>query len=154
MVTPAYSADCANVEHVCHENYARSCVIAFWRHMDRRERHQMIEEVMQHDVKAVDRVLWGGTKFEHPFEHAVAGGLSELDRHLGVRDLYDKFEGKRDTNWGFAMMEMLADPVLSTWVPSWAVEQYERANPFFRRVLHRLVGQRLESNRRLLLRTR
>ena len=80
--------------------------------------------------------------------------FSELDRHLGVRDLYDRFEGRRDTNWGFAMMEMLVDPVLSTWVPSWVVEQYERANPFFRRVLRRLVEQRLSSNNRhLLLRT-
>ena len=83
MLTPAYSADCANVEHACHENYARSCVIAFWRHMATSERHQMIEEMMQRDVKAVDRVLWGGTKFEHPFEHGGAGGRSELDRHLG-----------------------------------------------------------------------
>ena len=73
-------------------------MVAFWRHMSTRERYQMIEEVMQRDVKAEDRVLWGGTQFEHPFEHAVAGGLSELDRHLGVRDLYDRFEqeeGKR-----------------------------------------------------------
>ena len=86
--------------------------------------------------------------------HAVAGGASELDRHLGVRDLYDRFEGRRETNWGFALMEMLVDPVLSTWVPGWVVEQYERANPFFRRVLRRLGEQRMASNRRLLLKTR
>ena len=154
MVTPAYSADCANVEHACHENYARSCVVAFWRHMATRERHAMIEEAMQRDVVAVDRVFWGATKFEHPFEHVVGAVRSELDEHLGVRDLFDKFEGKRDTNWGFAMMEMLVDPVLKTWVPDWVVEQYERGNPFFRRVLRRLARQRMASNRQLLLRAR
>ena len=44
MVTPCYSADCANVRHVSHENYARGCVVAFWRHMATSERHEMIEE--------------------------------------------------------------------------------------------------------------
>jgi hypothetical protein len=33
------------------------------------------------------------------------------------------------------MMEMLVDPALRLWVPSWVREQYERRNPFFRRAL-------------------
>ena len=41
MVTPAYSADCANVEHAAHEGYARTCVVAYWRHMPTAERHDI-----------------------------------------------------------------------------------------------------------------
>jgi hypothetical protein len=59
---------------------------------------------------------------------------------LGVRDLYWKFEGVRDRRgadegWGLALMEMLSDPMLRQWVPAWVVEQYERANPFYKEVL-------------------
>ena len=49
-------------------------------------------------------------------------------------------------------MQMLVDPVLTTWVPSWVVEQYERANPFFQHVLRKLQHARLRGNRDLLLR--
>ena len=45
---------------------------------------------------------------------------------LGVHDLIEKFEGRREGAWGFGLMEMLVDPVLVAWVPSWVVEQYER----------------------------
>ena len=48
----------------------------------------------------------------------------------GVRD------GRgRDEGWTLALMEMLTDPMLRQWVPAWLVEQYERQNPFFRKVL-------------------
>jgi len=32
MVTPSFGADCANVAHERHEDYARVCVLAYWRH--------------------------------------------------------------------------------------------------------------------------
>ena len=138
MVTPCYSADCANAEHASHERYARAAVIAYWRHMSTAKRHDMIAKEMAKGVKAVDRVYWGATKFEEESPHAAA---PDLDRYLGVRDLFMKFEGTKhdsrgnDVGWGLALMEMLVDPLLSTWVPEWVVEQYERANPFFREVL-------------------
>ena len=40
MVTPSYSADCANVEHACHESYARTAVLAHWRHMQTTKKAQ------------------------------------------------------------------------------------------------------------------
>jgi len=151
MVTPSYSADCANVAHACHESYARVAVIAYWRHMSTKKRHEMIENAMSTGVKAIDRVYWGASKFEPEPDHAAA---PELDRHLGVRDLYDRFEGRGDVGWGMALMEMLTDPMLLTWVPDWVVEQYERANPFFRDALRSMETRGLSSNRTLLLRTK
>ena len=114
MVTPAYSADCANVEHAVHESYARACVIAYWRHMSQSKRHEMISKVMTQGTAAVDKVFWGSSRFEQEPSHA---GAPELDRFLGVRDLYEKFEGRRDSRgvdvgWAMALMEMLTDPML------------------------------------------
>ena len=51
-------------------------------------------------------------------------------------------------------MEMLVDPLLSTWVPDWVTEQYERANPFFRDVLRGMRQRRLRNNAHLLQATR
>ena len=59
MITPAYSADCANVDHASHEGYARAAVVAYWRHMATERRHAMIADVMATGVKAVD-VAFGG----------------------------------------------------------------------------------------------
>ena len=73
-----------------------------------------------------DRKFWGGSVFEHPLPHAGAEA-SDLDRYLGVRDLYEKFEGR--IGWGMAMMEMLVDPMLLTWVPAWVVEQVRACQP-------------------------
>ena len=50
----------------------------------------------------------------------------KVQRFLGVRDLIEEFEGRRQGAWSFGLMEMLVDPVLVAWVPSWVVEQYER----------------------------
>ena len=134
MVTPCFSADCANVEHANHDGYARSMVIAYWRHMPTAERHGRIEKVFESSghFKAEDRVCWGATPFETPRcgEH----------RYLGTRDLYMKFEGAAGGDgWKLALMEMLTDPMLLQWVPEWVREQYTRANPFFREVLTALV---------------
>ena len=52
------------------------------------------------------------------------------------------------------MMEMLVDPLLSTWVPDWVTEQYERANPFFRDVLRGMRQRQLRNNAHLLQATR
>ena len=150
MVTPCFSADCANVEHLVHEGYARAAVIAYWRHMPTAERHAKIREQLKPPVKAVAPVCFGGTDFVAPF--AVAGAPQE-DRYLGVRELYAKFEGRED-GWALALMEMLTDPLLLQWVPAWVTEQYERANPFYREVLTLLQAERLERNRTLLKRTK
>lgn len=134
MVTPCFSADCANVEHANHDGYARSLVIAYWRHMPTSERHERIEKVLCDGAhfKAEDKMCWGATSFEtpSPAEH----------RHLGIRDLYMKFEGAAGGDgWKLALMEMLTDPMLLQWVPDWVNEQYTRANPFFREVLTALM---------------
>ena len=44
-------------------------------------------------------------------------------------------------------MEMFSDPMLRQWVPAWVVEQYERANPFYKEVLTVLLGQEIEKNK-------
>ena len=140
MVTPCFSADCANVEHAIHESYARAAVIAYWRHMPTTQRRQWISDAMKPPVKAVPAVCIGATDFVT----TIAGGLlpsEEGVRFLGVRDLYEKFEVRpEDARWGLALMEMLTDPMLLQWVPSWVNEQYERANPFYREVLTALQG--------------
>ncbi len=84
MVTPAYSADCANVKHPAYEGYARVCVIAYWRHMTTEARHEAIANSSQHDIKPPPRVYWGSTKFFTPPVHA---GYEEADAYLGVSDL-------------------------------------------------------------------
>ena len=158
MVTPCFSADCANVEHACHESYARSAVIAYWRHMSTAERADRIaREMGKIDQKALSLALVGGTRFEEPPCNAAA---PREDRYLGVRDLYWQFDveqGKRgcDDCWGLALMEMMVDPMLRQWVPGWVVEQYERANPFFKEVLTAFHGdERVQRNRVLLKQTK
>ena len=58
----------------------------------------------------------------------ASAAAPDLDRYLGVRELYGKFEGVRnrrgeEQGWGLALMEMLTDPMLRQWVPAWVVEQ-------------------------------
>jgi hypothetical protein len=157
MVTPCFSADCANVEHPHHEGYARAAVIAYWRHMAKARRHEMIlQEMAKTNVTALPTACFGATDLVQPPANAVA---PEEDRYLGVRDLYWKFEGVRDRRgadegWGLALMEMLSDPMLRQWVPAWVVEQYERANPFYKEVLTVLLGQEIEKNKALLKQTK
>ena len=120
MVTPCFSADCANVEHPNHEAYARGAVIAYWRHMATAKRHAMIWEQFDTGVKAVAATCFGATDFVEPFANA---GFPDEDRYLGIRDLYAKFEGVRgrrgvDEGWGLALLEMLTDPMLMQWVPA------------------------------------
>ena len=91
MVTPSYSADCANVEHACHESYARTAVLAHWRHMGTLKRHRMIRNAV--GVEPVPPVCHGATVFVDPSADALA---PDEQRYLGTRDLYMKFEGKLD----------------------------------------------------------
>ncbi|HIE71897.1 MAG TPA: hypothetical protein EYP98_17895, partial [Planctomycetes bacterium] len=72
MVTPCFSADCANVEHAVHESYARVAVLAYWRHMGTARRHAVNHDVMKLGVKAVPSVCFGGTEFVEPFANAAA----------------------------------------------------------------------------------
>ena len=150
MVTPSYSADCANVEHHCHNSYARSVVIAFWRHMSKADRDLVNHKSMESGgEKNRPPTFMGGTDFKPPFD----------GRYLGVYDLYMKFEGKKNSKgeeigWTLALLEMLVDNVLHKWVPTWLIEQYERANPFFKEVLIAMQSEVFESNRALLLRTK
>ena len=145
MVTPCFSADCANVEHANHEGYARAAVIAYWRHMARDERLARITAV--DGAKSVNPVCFGETSFEQPWDNE--------GRYLGVRDLYMKFGAPEKVDgWGMALMEMLTDPLLLQWVPEWVVEQYRRANPFFWEVLTAMVAHGGTKNNRLLRRTK
>ena len=76
--------------------------------------------------------------------------MVRLNVFLGVRDLIEEFEGRRQGAWSFGLMEMLVDPVLVAWVPSWVVEQYERWNPYFRDAVRSvcLRGDTAERGRR------
>ena len=132
MVTPSYSADCACVEHVCHESYARAAVLAYWRHMPTLARHNALRAAVKD--QAVPSVCYGATLFVEEFFNPMFPGQEQF---LGTRSLHEKFEGHgaRDgkgnpVGWTLALMEMLTDPMLLQWVPRWVVEQYERANPF------------------------
>ena len=128
MVTPGFSADCANVKDDRHEAYARTAVVAYWRLMSTEARHEAImkhQYLRQEDLATTDTRTWGATVFVGPF-----------GRFLGVQDLVWKFDtedrsGKK-IGWARALMEMLVDPMLVAWVPGWVVEQYERWNPKFR----------------------
>ena len=91
MVTPSYSADCANVEHACHESYARCAVLAHWRHMATLTRHRMIRNAV--GMEPVPPVCLGSTIFVDPSVDAL---VPEEQRYLGTRELYLKFEGKLD----------------------------------------------------------
>ena len=157
MVTPCFSADCANVAHVQHESYARTAVIAYWRHMSTGDRHRIIQREQENlRVRVVPAVCFGGTRFEHPFQNAAN---PEQDRFLGVRKLYSRFDcvlNRRGVNegWTLALMEMLTDPMLRQWVPSWVVEQYERANPFYKEALTDLQVDCAVANRVFLKRVK
>ena len=142
MVTPAYSADCANVKHAAHEGYARVCVIAYWRHMATEARHEAIAHHSQHDIKPPPQVYWGFTKFVTP---PVQAGFEDSDAYLGISDLYLKFDG--EDGWGLGLMEMLVDRMLVCWVPAWVREQYERVNFYFRNVLKRLESYKIPHNK-------
>ena len=139
MVTPSFSADCANVKHDAHERYARCCVVAHWRHMPTRLRHELLRVAVEEGRVRGSRVrLWGGTVFAELSHHAA--GSDEHDRFLGVKDLLRKFdEGVGGYGWTMALMEMLTDPVLYEWVPRGVVEQYLRWNPRFLTILEEHV---------------
>ena len=145
MVTPSFSADCANVDHKNHENYARAAVVAYWRLMSTEERTRMVRaETETGRRRAIDECFIGGTRFEHPPRRVLDPAA---DRFLGTSDLFMKFEGGRRSRWGAALMEMLVGPLLSTWVPDWVMEQYERAKPFFRDVLRGMRQRQLRNSR-------
>ena len=128
--------------HDRHNDYARSAVIAHFRLMPTALRHRHLEARILQDPERLEleesdprrTIQWGTTKLE---EH---GG-----RFLGVADLVRKFDtdevdGKgRKLGWALALMEMLVDPMLVAWVPSWLREQYERRNPFFRACLRQAL---------------
>ena len=121
MVTPSFSADCANVEHKNHENYARVAVVAYWRLMGTKERCRLIRaETENGRVRSIDDCFIGATQLEHPSPRLLD---SSADRFLGTADLFVRFEGERASRWGVALMEMLVDPLLSTWVPDWVTAQ-------------------------------
>ena len=122
MVTPGVSADCANVTHARHEMYARTCVVAYWRLMPKKDRHDLYKRAL---LKGVDEPCLGGTEFKTPF--FAPGTGFDVGRYLGVQDLVAAFDGR----WGEALMEMLVDPILVEWVPNYVREQYERWNPYF-----------------------
>ena len=157
MVTPSFGADCANVAHERHEDYARVCVLAYWRHMPTAERHAMLRRAMLEDlaVEVVDERCWGASEF---VEQPPNAANPTLDKFLGVRDLWSKFMDKKDrrgrqVGWALALMEMLLDPLLVAWVPGWVVEQYERWNPYFRGTVRwalRRYAPEDSGNRRLL----
>ena len=90
LVTPCFSADCANVGHLSHESFARAAVLAYWRHMPTELRHGMIRKEAKAPVKAVPEVCFGATCFEAPSQRAAAAAGDQ--RYLGTRDLYMKLE--------------------------------------------------------------
>lgn len=167
QVTPGFSADCSCVTHGMHEAYARRCVVAFWRLMPTIERMKLARGPLG---PAYDGRLLGSTRLQAPYIH---GGPPELDRFLGIGDLYNAFDGrcrlelvwrkdaqhlqhefhartrrfvrhdkvKRKYGWGFASVEMLVDPVLSSGVPQWMTEQFERRNSGFREVIANILRE-------------
>ena len=150
MVTPSFSADCANVAHARHNEYARMCVVAFWRLIATSHRETLRTDCGRASLVdvLVDERLRGGTCFERPLPHA---GFPGRDRFLGVRDLVLKFDGRWDT----ALMELLVDPLMCAWVPDWVVEQYERQNPHFRESARFAVAiDSVDSNKKLLAKTK
>ena len=180
QVTPGFSADCACVDHGLHEAFAQRCVIAFWRLMPTQRRHKLWAEK---GSRSCDGRLLGSTRFDVPVEHA---GFPDADRHLGIGDLYTAFSGthrsewqwiydrsgdhkhtekrflRKDTakpcyGWGFALVEMLLDPVLKAWVPQWVREQFERRNPDFEKIVDEVLredGRRVQSNRGVIVTVR
>ena len=177
MVTPSMAASAAQICNDRHEAYSRMCVVAFWRHMPTTARY----ELMRDRVVAADCRRWGGTFFEAP---GLIAGVPSSERLLGVKDLVDAFEGPRRLEmrwrrceedgssewfvkerrrgawkfgWSMALMEMLVDPVLLEWVPSWVREQFQRWNPDLQESLLNVLRQDTEyrmCNREVLFATR
>ena len=83
-VTPAMSADCANISDARHEMYARTAVVAHWRLMPTAERHDLARRARGLRLEALEERLLGGTVLDRPMEHA---GFPENDRFLGIKDL-------------------------------------------------------------------
>ena len=127
-VTPSMSADSASVVHPRHIDYARSMVVAHWRMMTTADRFAMLRARLpdSDDMLAANpgrTLLVGSTDFPR-----------QVNRFLGVQDLVRKFDnGRKDAEgrpvgWALALLEMLVDPILSEWVPSWVLDQYDRWN--------------------------
>ena len=98
----------------------------------------------QTEIRATPQCCIGGTNFAVPFLIAAAANHEDRERYLGIRDLWRHYEvahGRRqDEFWGFMFMEMITDPMLRQWVPEWVVQQYERANPFYKDAVTRIVA--------------
>ena len=154
MVTPGWSADCACVLSDKHSDYARAAVIAYWRMMDTASRHRLLRQALlldpdvteaKLDREPIRTVLFGHTSFRHP-----------PVRFLGVQDLVLKFDtAKVDTKgrplgWALALVEMLVDPMLASWVPSWVREQYEQWIPYFRSCLRSLLREHTKKSKAAL----
>ena len=79
MVTPSYGADCANVQHSAHAGYAKACVIAYWRLMPTKERHDLYktQRIAPVTESSVGDLILGGTEFVDPFHVA---GIDDKDR--------------------------------------------------------------------------
>ena len=152
-VTPTFGADCAESSHARHESYARAQVVAFWRMIPTEQRRDALFDflaVPPAQRGAVDTRTWGGTLLAW-----------RVDRALGVADLVLNFDGGRDrrgreTGWAMALLEMLVDPYLVAFVPGWVVEQYERANRFFRGSLRKILRKlpTTATNKEVLRRTK
>ena len=89
MVTPSYSADCADATHARHEMYARMCVVAFWRLMDRTHRIRLFHDAVSKSLMLpVPQICLGATDLK------IAGCRADngkVQRFLGVRDLIEEF---------------------------------------------------------------
>ena len=110
------------------------------------KRHDELRNAVK--VKADPAVCYGCTPFVDEFANPMCPEEQQL---LGTRSLYARFEGKRDgrgndVGWTLALLEMLTDPMLLQWVPEWVVEQYERANPFFRETLKAVIEEGVQTN--------
>jgi len=175
MVTPSYPSHFASVGHERHAAFARSCVVAFWRHMPTLERYALMQKLpgMRREPHS-DRRRWGTSVFVEPFVHA-GSKPSEYDRYLGVQDLVMAFDGARDREyvwtredhtsqpvaeiegcsaaygWTFALLEMMIDPLLRLWVPRWARKQYRVWNKTYRTNVLREI---LQEDHDLLLNNR
>jgi hypothetical protein len=180
QVTPGFGADCACVGHGLHEAYARRCVVAFWRLMPTVERWEMMRGVGPY----VSPLYMGGTRLDAPMSHGGAPlldrflGIGDLcaafegpmrqemwfksdavdKQHEFVqrrRARKDKAKATPVYGWGFALVEMLVDPVLRAWVPQWVVEQFERRNPGFWDVVAEVAKDpKVRTNTKLIVEVR
>ena len=124
IVTPGFASGPACVLSDRHNDYARAAVVAHWRMMPTDARLQVLKECAIFDEPRADfsdpvrTILWGTTSFTKPD-----------GRHLGVQDLVNKFDTDavdtkgRKLGWAMALLEMLVDPMLMSWVPDWVHEQ-------------------------------